>query len=926
MSHFSPREIVSELDDDAGMAGAAELPPAIDPLERQFLLAQLVLSGGAEFAATADQALRLADSLAGLVDEVHTERVDFTKLEALAPEEFAAHWQNTLAFLRIVTEHWPRILESRGVLDSAARRRAGLEARAAAWRQNPPNGPVIAAGFSNADPALADLIALVAQLPQGLVVLPGLDRGLDNEGWDSVEPTHPQYGLKQIVEKIGVARAEISPWPIAGDVAVADLRAHLLTEALRPAATTEQWREGLAIEPAAIAGMSRLDCGAENEEAEAIALAMRATLETPGRTAALVTPDRGLARRVAASLQRWGIAVDDSAGRPLNETPVGVWLRLVARAVIGGIAPVPLLELLKHPFAACGLRPEILRRHVRALERALLRGPRPKPGLDGLAFTLERATPELFDGGLEEKQAIQAWLGDFARRLAPFDALVARGDGTVGELVLAHGAAAESLAETPEEDGALRLWRGPDGEAAADLLARLAGPATEGFSKIPADRYPALLDGLMAAVPVRPAFGAHPRLAIWGLIEARLQRADLMILGGLNEGSWPPLPADEPWMSRPMRARFGLPPHEARIGGAAHDFVQAASSPELLLTRALRVGGAPTVQARFLSRLEAVLTGAGLSLAHADISPWRHWADGIDKPSALNPGAPPFPCPPLAARPRQLSVTAIETWMRDPYALYARHILTLRALDPIDADPGAAERGNFIHEALDRFLREHPGAFGAEGLAALLVSGRKSFGEALTHPSVAAFWWPRFVRIAGWFLDEFEQPRRRDGVGLLATEVKGRLRLDAPGGPFTLTAKADRIDRLPGGLLAILDYKTGRVPSAAEVEAGLSPQLTLEAAIAEFGTFDGVLPGPVGQLSFLRLSGGDPPGKEQPAVAPNALAEAVRSARLGLERLVVKFDDPATGYPSRPRPAFAYRGDYDHLARTDEWAIGEAAS
>ena len=425
----------------------------------------------------------------------------------------------------------------------------------------------------------------------------------------------------------------------------------------------------------------------------------------------------------------------------------------------------------------------------------------------------------------------------------------------------------------------------------------------------------------MGGVTVRPLYGAHPRLAIWGLIEARLQQADLTILGGLNEGGWPPLPGDEPWMSRPMRARFGLPPLEARIGLAAQDFVLAAAAPNVMLTRALRVDGAPTVPARWLSRLKTLLDGAGLTVPQADAVQWRGWADRLDRPAALQPWGPPAPSPPAYARPRSLPVTAIETWMRDPYALYARYILRLRALDPLDADPGAAERGEFIHAALDRFIRAHPRDLPPGALDQLLEAGRAAFGDALSYPAVAAFWWPRFERVAHWFIDTFEHPRRADGVWPLATEIKGRLEIEAPGGIFTLTAKADRIDRLPNGLLSILDYKTGRIPAVRDVEAGhvaATAARSRDRPVRQLRRR--IPPGLVGELAFLQLTGGDPPGELHRAIRHGDLADAILAAHAGLVRLVERFDDADTPYRARPRPEFAKSGDYDHLARIEEWA------
>ncbi len=904
---------LADIDGDFDGLGAADIPAAVDPLERRMILAQLILKGGSTFSTAPDQALRLAQSLADLIDEAETEQVDFAKLADLAPEAYAGHWQKTLEFLRIVTDLWPAILAASGAVDPARRRVMALDARSHHWRSHPPADPIVAAGFIAADPALADLIGTVARLPSGSVVLPGLDREIDNEAWDAVEPTHPQWGFKQLLSRIDIARDAVRDWPSLP--ASASARRHLLSAALRPAETTAAWRGGIRIDPASCEGLSKVDCQTIGDEAEVIALAMRQSLETPTRTAALVTPDRNLARRVAAALRRWDIAVDDSAGTPLGETPVGVWLNLVAEAAVDGFAPRPLLALLKHPFAAAGAPPATMRRRVRALERLVLRGPRTATGLAGIRLALDQVEARKFADEADDKETLGRWLDDLDARVAPFTGLLAGQSADLAALLTRHAEVAEALADTPEEAGGLRLWRGDDGAAAADLFARLADPAGLNLRAMKVDRYPAVLRALMEGVTVRPLYGAHPRLAIWGLIEARLQSADLTILGGLNEGTWPPLPGDEPWMSRPMRAAFGLPPLEARIGSAVQDFALAAAGPEVLLTRAERIDGAPSVKARFLSRLETLLAGAGLTIPTTTAASWRHWAEQIDNPGPVAYWPRPEPCPPYDARPRRLSVTAIETWRRDPYSHYAKRILKLTPLDPLDADPGAAERGQFVHDALDQFIARNLTSLPADPLADLLRAGRMAFAEAIGHPSVAAFWWPRFERVAAWFV-AFEKARRADGIFPLATEIKGILNVETAGADFTLEATADRIDRLADGRLAIVDYKTGKPPSAKAVAEGSAPQLPLEAVIADHGRFPGII-GQTGELAYLRLSGGTVPGEFLPALGRDAPDQAIADAWLELIALIDLFDDPATPYR-----AAAVLGDYDHLARVQEWTLG----
>ncbi|WP_119679749.1 double-strand break repair protein AddB [Indioceanicola profundi] len=904
----------------AGSAGGLDVPPAISPLRRQLLLTQLVKKVP-DLAATTAQAANLAKELAKLLDQVQTERLDFARLHDLVPEDYSEHWQITLKFLEILTELWPGILGELGLVDPAVERNARLAALAKAWEAVPPQGPVIAAGSTGSIPAAADLLAVVARLPQGCVVLPGLDLETDAATWAALDEAHPQYGLKQLLARLGVEWEEARPWPVPDHVhhRSSPARTRLLAEALRPAETTEAWRDLPPVGPEVLDNLFRLDAPSSQEEAGTIALMFRQVLETPGRTAALVTPDRNLARRVAMEMRRWGIEVDDSAGRPLAQTPVGSFLRLLADAAANP-APVPLLSLLKHPLAAAGMEGGEFKLRVRDLERAVFRGPRPAEGLDALRSAIELAEDRSFDRPAL-RGALVALVDRLRERMGPM--LEAIEDGVelplTGWLRL-HIQSAEALAQTAEETGAARIWRHEDGEATARFIDELR-EAAHGFPALKGPDYAALIEVLMSGLSVRPRFGLHPRLHIFGLMEARLQQFDLVVLAGLNEGTWPPAPAADPWMSRPMRTRFGLPSPEQQIGQTAHDFAMAAGAGEVVLSRAQRVEGTPTVPSRWLLRLDAVLDRAGLAgRLRAPAARWLGIQAGLDWPAEVKPCAAPAPKPPVEARPRKLSVTQIETWMRDPYAIYARKVLNLQALEEIDADPGAAERGQILHQALDEFVRAWPDKLPADALDQLLAMGRRAFGPLLEQPGVYAFWWPRFEKVAQWFIG-IEQERRRGGTHPLATEVWGKVELPGPAGPFTLTAKADRIDRLGDGGLGLVDYKTGTPPSPKEVRLGMAPQLPLEAVIAKAGGFDGVAAADVGNLAFWRLSGNDPAGeiKEVREDLP-ALAE---EARAGLIELIRLFDDPDTAYASVPRPGWAPRyTDYAHLARVAEWSAG----
>ncbi|MCM0019046.1 MAG: double-strand break repair protein AddB [Tagaea sp.] len=876
-----------------------ELPPAIDPAARALLLASLV-ARRTDIALSPATALKLARALAELLDSLQIEEISWDGFDALVPADYAEHWARTLDFLGILRQAWPAILAERGQMDPQARRVKLIRALAARWAATPPKGPIWAAGSTGSVPASAHLLKTIADLPEGEVVLPGLDLESDAATWEAIgaEPTHPQYGLHHLLLRMERARAEVGIWPGTAP----GPRASLAAEALRPARTTHLWR-GLAAQPdAAFAGLVRIEAPDPEAEAGAVALVLREALETPGRTATLVTADRGLARRVSAKLRRWGIEADDSAGASLDRSPPAVLLRLLARAWAEDLAPVPLLALLKHPLVRLGSERASHLDRARELDLKVLRGPRPAPGLDGVraampGYAQARLTPLL--------DALDAALAPLtAAPAAPLD------------LLRALAAAAEAL--TRDENGAIRLWENEAGNALAALVARLLDSDAP-LAAIPRGTFPDLLDEMLAGAVVRPPYGGHPRLTIRGTIEARLVSADLVVLGGLNEGTWPGEAREDPWLSRPMRARLGLPPLERQIGLAAHDFAQAFAGASVVLTRARKGESGPAIASRWLVRLDALLGGDSRWRAALDPDrpAWAATLAGLGQTPA--PIAKPAPRPPAEARPAQLSVTRIETLIRDPYAIYASKILRLDPLEDIDADVDALARGKLYHAAMDEFAKAMPADLPADAAARLRGIGRRAFDALAPRPGVRVYWWPRFEAMIEWFVDA-ERARRDAGLRVAAAEVKGRLDIDG----FALTATADRIDRDASGKLIVLDYKTGTPPSAPQVATGFSPQLPLEALIAEAGGFEGVAAGEVAELVYVGL--GSRAGFI--AVAPGEktvpdLRAFLAETRADFAKLIAAYADPATPYLSRPRLQFTKdAGDYDHLARVAEWSAG----
>ena len=735
---------------------------------------------------------------------------------------------------------------------------------------------------------------MIARLPRGAVVLPGLDRELDADAWERVEAGHPQFALKQLLERIDVRRDQVGDWT---ETDAAPERERLLREVLRPAPTTDAWRAlAESAHPPKVEGLSLLEAADPAEEAATIALMLREALETPDLRAALVTRDRGLARRVTAELGRWSIAIDDSAGRPLSRAPVGCFLCLLAEAAGERFAPVPLLALLKHPLARMGGDAAAFRANARALDRHL-RGPRPDSGLKGIATALQNAP-----------RGLQAWFANVTAVLTPLDTVLAKPEVAFIDVLKAHAVAADGLTEN--------LWSRADGLAANRFIHDLSEAAGD-LPEIEARSYAPMIRDFMDEVPVRPLYGRHPRLAILGPLEARLQSFDLVILGGLNEGSWPASAADDPWFSRPMRAKLGLEPPERAIGLSAHDFASLAAQPRVVLTRSAKSEGTPMVASRWVQRLQQLTRGLGIEAALTPPPRIRKIAAAQADAGKPTPAEPPYPCPDVAARPRRLSVTEVETWLRDPYAIYAKRVLKLRPLDPLDAEIGPMERGTALHQMLERFVRRYP-TLPLDAVVKLGEIVDEVLSELGTPKATLAVWRPRFLRAAAWFVDEERQ--RRDVIAESFVEVTGEMDFKAPGGDFTLYGRADRIDRLRAGGATIIDYKTGAPPSNAQVQKHLAPQLPLEGAMLASGGFKEIGPLAPAELIYVRVSGAAEPGKY--CYIDGDAAVLARDAAGRLSQRIAQFDDKHTGYESRVAPFRSdIAGDYDHLARVREWSV-----
>jgi ATP-dependent helicase/nuclease subunit B len=888
-------------DDDPGVWGADligdEIAPPIDKMQRRLQLASFIrrrdkAENGIEDPA---RALALADELGKLLDSAATvERVEWSKLRTLVEEiDLARHWASSAAFLDIIATYWPEILKEQGVSDPATHGAAIRLALAARWKADPPKRPIVIAGSTGSQHTTRELMRVVASLPRGVVVLPGVDIDLDDSAWDLIGDQHPQHALKDTLKALGADRRAIPLMEIEKSSGRA--RRVLMREALAPAEKTADWLErlelagGKAFVAEGANGLKLLEAATEDEEAMAIALMLREVLETPNASAAVVTPDAGLARRIEAKLSRWGIAPAVSHGMPLRETDSGRLMALLCELAHDEGDPVALAAFLKHPRVILARDAYGLTR----LEHKILRGPRRYDTLQDLIAVGERGERGKPIPGWPQASAIVE-----ATRvaLAPLTALMSQKQVSLARF-------AEALSAAAEEATQHECWQGRDGEAAASLL-REAITHGEALGLMHVRAAPRVLMKLLGEGSVAPPSQAgDTRIAIWGLLEARLQRRELMILAGLNEGTWPAPPSEDPFLSRGMRARLGLPSVDERIGLAAHDFAQLANAPSVVMTRALRKDGSPTVASRWLWRLQTLIKGAKAELASAQC--YIDWAQALDHPPAIRAASPPKPKPPAHQRLKKISVTTVETLIRDPYAVYARRILGLENLKPIGAPAGPSERGTAVHAAIEDFGDgDDPKRLSDlldEKLRHAGVSPERRAAEReRLNVSINA--------LIAWFNE------RRGRAAEVHREKRGELVI----GDIVLSGVADRIEIAPD-YAAILDFKTGAPPSDKQVESGLSPQLLLEAAMLEEGAFAGVPKREVGELIYWRFGGADPTPRS--VELATGIPVAAREALAELRKLLAQYAEPERAFLSKPR-VFKIKlyDDYDHLARRKEWA------
>ena len=856
------------------------------------------------------------------------ETMDRLLVEDIAPEDLlgervldvvgsvAGHWQNSLRRFARVQARWRVELAEMGRVDAATRRNLLFAHAAESWRAEPPATPIVAAGVTSAAPALARLLRVVSELPEGSVILPDLDLSLSDEAWEELgnagladeaqgeiigrrdAPTHPQYHLKLLLNRMGVNRGEVQQWHRRGIGAANPDRTHAVSALFLPPEASKSWVD-LPSEKRRLASVRLLETGNPEEEAQAVALAVRRKLETPQQRVAVITPDRALASRIVHHLRRWEIQADDSAGAPLGDTPAGRAMLLLAQVIAENAAPVPLIALLGHPAMGIGdaENPDRARADwLDALRRFedRLRGPRPSPGLGPLRVVAAKAD-------------VAEWWDGVAARLEP---LMSGEEAPLADLL-------GDLARVLESFCGEGIWAREDGRALGNFVEDLRQQAQAAETVLdPGDLHDVLSDA-MERVAVRPAYGGHPRVGVYGLLESRMARADLIICAGLNEGTWPGGSSPDPLLAPPVLRALGVPGAEFRIGLAAHDLAGALGAPEVLLTRAHRDADGPAIPSRFFLRIKALLGDLADRHQEVELPALVHALRDAD---SAPPYPVPEPCPPAEVRRVSISATSLDRLRSDPYQFYARSILHLSEIDPLDAVPSPAWQGTLAHAILEEWHKQG---------GALTDLAEKHLAAMDAHPLTRALWEPRLMAALEWIANQVEAEADRR---IVAVEEKGRHLFNG----IEITGTADRIDRLSDGSYAIVDYKTGGPPSKKMVEEGFALQLgTLGLLLAEGAYADRGIEGEPTRFEYWSL-GRDAksdtgfgyvttPLKVGPArtgiLPEDFLPETRRFLTEALDTWIIG-DAPFT---ARPNPDLKLYATYDQLMRLEEWLGRESA-
>jgi ATP-dependent helicase/nuclease subunit B len=884
-------EVLGPIFDPLGEDTATPIPPAIDPIQKELLLTKLVAAQRPQLSSV--EALKLARSISAAIDQLDVEQISLQQIrDTDRRDDLSIHWQSAYRDFIAIAAGYGDALAVAGLLNPPARRNMLLERFAKRLPELALAGDIIAVGITTGAPAIASLLKAVAMKAGGMVVWPHIDLAMKDEDWTALGPnpregseiadreeTHPQYQFKLLFEKMGIVRDEVEAFPginannRAFDTIFASADSTPLWLAMKK---SERQLNNLRIMTAADS----------TEEALAIAILIREAIETPGKTANLITPDRELAQRVTMQLRRWQIKVDDSAGQPLAATPGAALLLGLAECIADRFSPVSLLAVLKHPFAGIGEGRLDWLRNVRLLD-GRLRGPRRGIGLSAIT------------AGMKD-DPLRTWWNEAAQIFAPLDFAKIPNFATLLDIICECA--------TKLSNG--EIWLGQAGRQLAQLLENYRGTDLTIFNKIDRLALPALITQLLNQETVRAVYGSHPRVAVYGLLEARLQQADLVICAGLNEGTWPQPPQPDPWLAPRIRGELALPGPDRNIGLAAHDLLSATGAAEVVLTRAQRDRAGPSVASRFWLRLQA-FCGDQLAVEKEALL----LARAIDGAVRTPPYRKPAPAPSTAQRRVAISITQVDELKGDPYSFYARKILRLRSLDAVDADATPAWRGNEIHDVLEDWAKQ-------DGCApdVLAVRAENRLADPAFPPILRALWQPRITAALRWVATETERMRVEEGRIVADAEADGEIVLSG----IVLKGRADRIDRLTDGSLAIVDYKSGKAPAAKAIDAGFKLQLGLVGALAERGALKKVS-GKAAVFEYWSLAkAGKSFGEIKQPVGSKSKSEvqAEDFVAYAIDQASATIDTWLTGcepFTAKLRPEFIDYADYDQLMRRAEW-------
>ncbi|MBX7534523.1 double-strand break repair protein AddB [Qipengyuania sp. GH1] len=918
--------VVGDLDLDEALGplldplGTSDIKPAIDPQRRMFALARLIAEEMGDDAPKGATLLRLARETGAtmdrlLVEDVGPEQLLDEKVVDIFPD-LSEHWQQSIRLFANVQVKWLTWLGENGMLDAAARRNRLFDKARDIWKANPPATPIVAAGVTSAAPALARLLRVVSELPQGAVILPDFDLTMNAAVWQELgragaapnpgdavfaredAVTHPQYHLKLLLSRMGVAREEVQPWHRKGMTAAPPERSHAISALFLPPEASKVWVE-LPAEKRRLSGVRLMEAANPEEEAQAIALLIREALAEPEKRVAVITPDRPLARRVVHHLARWNIVADDSAGRPLSQTAAGRAFLLAAEVMAEGAKAVPLMALLGHPLVDGRMDRGRWLQRLRKLERAL-RGPRLTPGLEPARSEIAR---------LAERQPDMAdWWSVAEAHVAPLVEIDRDIPIDLADLIDTLAASAEGLCGE-------KFWAQEDGRTLAGFVEEFRLHARDAaFQTAPRD-IAAVLGDAMEERAVRPPYGGHARVQVLGLLEARMNRADLVICAGLNEGVWPARGSIDALLAPPVLRALGVPGGDFRIGLSAHDLAGAMGAPEVVLSRSERDEGGPAIPSRFLLRVQALL---GDLLPNYEDRRTISLAQVMTRAQAAPHYPRPRPSPSAEQRDVDISATALDRLLGDPYQFFAQKIMGLSDLDALDSDPDALWQGNVAHEILERW---HV-ARNTDSAARIGPIMEQVLDQQNADPLIRGLWQPRLQKALEWVEASVSGYEERE---VLAVEAKGAMTFD---GVF-VHGRADRIDRLPDGSLAIVDYKTGKPPSAAMVEEGFALQLGILGLIAEDNGFKGLTgePGGYEYWSLGRAKDDNPHGfgyvevplkvgSKRSGIAPEDFLPLTRGK---LSDAIGKYIKGEAPFTARENPNYPAYDTYDQLMRLEEW-------